>query len=171
MFKICYPTSAKKAYLEINSFTLSMYIVYIYTHTYTFNSRHNTYSLWQSQLDTLVQSHSTGVAIVHRDASPSRLFSMHIQTRMRASLIAELVKNLPVMQETWVQFLGWEDPLERGKATHFSILAWRIPRDPKESDMTERLSRSQTHIHTVFFFFRSKICIISDVWILCFLHL
>ena len=36
-------------------------------------------------------------------------------------------KNLPVMQETLVQFLGWEDPLEKGKATHSSILAWRIP--------------------------------------------
>ena len=44
-----------------------------------------------------------------------------------ASLVAQLVKNLPVMQETWVQSLGWEDPLEKGKATHSSILAWRIP--------------------------------------------
>ena len=39
-----------------------------------------------------------------------------------ASLVAQLVKNLPAMRETWVQFLGWEDPLEKGKATHFSIL-------------------------------------------------
>ena len=44
-----------------------------------------------------------------------------------ASLIAQLVKNLPAMQETWVQSLGWKDPLEKGKATHSSILAWRIP--------------------------------------------
>ena len=44
-----------------------------------------------------------------------------------ASLVAQLVKNLPVMRETWVRSLGWEDPLEKGKATHFSILAWRIP--------------------------------------------
>ena len=43
-----------------------------------------------------------------------------------ASLVAQLVKNLPAMQETWVQSLGWEDPLEKGKATHSSILAWRI---------------------------------------------
>ena len=43
------------------------------------------------------------------------------------SLVAECVKNLPAMQETWVQPLGWEDPLEKEKATHFSILAWRIP--------------------------------------------
>ena len=44
-----------------------------------------------------------------------------------ASLVAPLVKNLPTMRETWVQSLGWEDPLEKGKATHSSILAWRIP--------------------------------------------
>ena len=44
-----------------------------------------------------------------------------------ASLIAQLVKNLPSMQEILVQFLGWEDSLEKGKATHSSILAWRIP--------------------------------------------
>ena len=44
-----------------------------------------------------------------------------------ASLVAQLVKNLPARQETWVQSLGWKDPLEKGKATHSSILAWRIP--------------------------------------------
>ena len=43
-----------------------------------------------------------------------------------ASLVAQLVKNLPAMQETWVRSLGWEDPLEKGEATHSSILAWRI---------------------------------------------
>ena len=43
------------------------------------------------------------------------------------TLIAQLVKNLPAMQETLVQFLGWEDLLEKGKATHARILAWRIP--------------------------------------------
>ena len=42
-------------------------------------------------------------------------------------VVAQLVKNPPEMQETWVQFLGWEDPLEKGMATHCSILAWRIP--------------------------------------------
>ena len=44
-----------------------------------------------------------------------------------ASLVAQLVKNPPAMWETWVQSLGWEAPLEKGKATHSSILAWRIP--------------------------------------------
>ena len=46
---------------------------------------------------------------------------------LRASLVAQLVKNPPAMQETWIRSLGWEDPLEKGKATHSSILAWRIP--------------------------------------------
>ena len=44
-------------------------------------------------------------------------------------MVAQRVKNLPAMQETWVRSLGWEDPLEEGVATHPSILAWRIPMD------------------------------------------
>ena len=43
------------------------------------------------------------------------------------SLVVQLVKNPPAMRETWVQSLGWEDPLEKEKATHSSILAWKIP--------------------------------------------
>ena len=46
-----------------------------------------------------------------------------------ASLVAQFVKNLPAMRETWVRSLGWEDPLEEGMANHSSILAWRIPMD------------------------------------------
>ena len=46
-----------------------------------------------------------------------------------ASLIAQMVKNPPVIQETWVRYLGWEDPLEEEMATHFNILAWRILMD------------------------------------------
>ena len=57
------------------------------------------------------------------------------------SLIAQLVKNPPAMQEIWVQFLGWKDSLEKRKATHSSILA-TCPRGYKESDITERLSLS-----------------------------
>ena len=45
----------------------------------------------------------------------------------RASLVVHMVKNLPATQETWVQSLGQEDPVEKGMATHSSILAWRIP--------------------------------------------
>ena len=46
-----------------------------------------------------------------------------------ASLLAQMVKNPPVMWETWVRSLGWKDPLEEGMATHSSILAWKIPMD------------------------------------------
>ena len=49
------------------------------------------------------------------------------QTQTWSSLIAQLVKNPPAMRETWVQFLGLEDPLEKEMATHSSILAWKIP--------------------------------------------
>ena len=45
----------------------------------------------------------------------------------QASLVAQLVKNLPAMRKTWVPYLGWEDPLEKGTVTHSTILAWRIP--------------------------------------------
>ena len=45
------------------------------------------------------------------------------------SLVAQMVKNLPAMQETWVRPLGWQDPLEEGMGTHSSILSWRIPMD------------------------------------------
>ena len=66
------------------------------------------------------------------------------------SFIAQLVKNVPGVQETWIRFLDREDPLEKEMATHFSILAWRIPWteepggpqswDCKELDTTEQLS-------------------------------
>jgi len=62
------------------------------------------------------------------------------QSCHQASLVAQLVKNLSAMQETWVLSLGWEDPLQKGMATHSSSLAGRIPWGHKESDTTERLS-------------------------------
>ena len=65
------------------------------------------------------------------------------------SLVAQMVRHLSTMQESWVRSLGWEDPLEKEMATHSGILAWRIPRTEKpgrlqstgrkESDMTEKL--------------------------------
>ena len=65
------------------------------------------------------------------------------------SLVTQTVKNLPAMQETWVRFLGWENPLEKGIAIHCSILAWKMPwsEEPgrlqsmvsQESDTTEQL--------------------------------
>ena len=54
-----------------------------------------------------------------------------------ASLVAQLVKNPPARLETWARSLGWEDPLEKGKATHSSILAWRIL-------VSKELAKSQT---------------------------
>ena len=57
------------------------------------------------------------------------LLKMCVLPSFRASLVAQVVKNLPVMRETWVQSLGWEDPLEEGLETHSIILAWRIPMD------------------------------------------
>ena len=72
---------------------------------------------------------------------------LYLGGTFRASLVAQTVKNPLAMWETWVQSLGWEDPLEKGKATHSSILAWRIhgrysPWSHKESDTTEQLSLS-----------------------------
>ena len=64
-----------------------------------------------------------------------------------ASLVAQMVKNLPTMQKTWVRSLGWEDPLEEGMATHSSILAWRIPRTEKPGGATVYgVSKSQTRL-------------------------
>ena len=74
----------------------------------------------------------------------------------RASLVAQLVKNLPTMWETWISFLGWEDPMEKGKATHSSILVWRIhgmhsPWGPTEMGRKDPLSLSfQTQINSMF---------------------
>ena len=64
-----------------------------------------------------------------------------------ASLVAQLVKNLPATRETWVQSLGWEDPLEEGMATHSSILAWRIPMDGGAWWATvHRVTKSRTRL-------------------------
>ena len=57
----------------------------------------------------------------------SRVIQLYILIFWGASLWAQLVKNLPAMRDTWVRSLGWEDPLEKAKAAHSSILAWRIP--------------------------------------------
>ena len=75
----------------------------------------------------------------------------HVFRYSWASLVAHMIKNPPAMQETWVQCLGWEDPLEEGMTTYSSIRAWRIPMDRgawratvcrvAELDLTERLSR------------------------------
>ena len=64
-----------------------------------------------------------------------------------ASLKAQMVKNPPAMQETWVRSLGWEDPLEEGMATHSSILAWRTPMDRGAwQAMVHRVTKSRTQL-------------------------
>ena len=75
-------------------------------------------------------------------------YLLRVLVLQRASLVSQRLKRLPAMRETWVRSLGRENPLEKGKATHSSILAWRIPwrersladyspRGCKELDMTE----------------------------------
>ena len=62
------------------------------------------------------------------DGVGKMLRGTHLFLVLNSSLVAQMVKNLPAMQETWVRSLGWEDLLEKGMATHSNILAWRIPR-------------------------------------------
>ena len=70
-----------------------------------------------------------------------------ISAQKLAFLVAQMVKHLPAMQETWVQCQGWEDPLEEGMATHSSILAWRIPIDRGASRATVyRVAKSWTQL-------------------------
>ena len=87
---------------------------------------------------------------------------------IRTSLIPQLLKSLPAMQETQIRFLGWEDPLEKEMATHSSTLAWRIPwtEEPgmlqsmgsQESDMTERLSTHSTNEYSSLVRLKYSIC-------------
>ena len=60
-------------------------------------------------------------------------------------MVAEMVKNLPVVQEIWVQTLGWEDPLEKEMATHSSILAWEIPRTEEPAGLQSMGSQRVGH--------------------------
>ena len=62
-----------------------------------------------------------------------------------ASLVTQTVKNPPAMREIWVQSLGWEDPLEKGMATHSSILAWRIPRTEEPGGLQSMGSQRVGH--------------------------
>ena len=61
------------------------------------------------------------------------------------SLVAQIVKNLPAVKETWAWFLGWEDPLGKGMATHSSILAWRIPWTDKPGELQYMWSQKVEH--------------------------
>ena len=71
----------------------------------------------------------------------------------RASLVAQRVQRLPAMQETWVRFLGQEDPLEKAMATHSSTLAWKIPRTEKPGRLTVHgIAKSRTRLSDFTFF-------------------
>ena len=88
------------------------------------------------------------------------LKQLDILLQQSSSLVAQPVKNLPAMQETWIPSLGWGDPLEKGMATHSSVITWRIPMDRRalwaavhgvtESDTTERLSTAHIRSNSLF---------------------
>ena len=94
----------------------------------------------------------------HKESDTTERLSLHFTSTIYdgTSLVAQLVKSLSAMQETWFRFLGWEDCLEKEMAIHSSILAWKISwteepgglqsMGPQESDMTEWLS-----IHTIIY--------------------
>ena len=69
---------------------------------------------------------------------------MSLPKLLQASLVAQMVKYPPAMWETWVLFLGWEDTLEKGMATHSSILAWRIPWTEEPGRLQSMGSQSDT---------------------------
>ena len=96
---------------------------------------------------------SIGNSLVGRSAGEGIGYPLHYSW---ASLLAQLVKNLPVMQKTWVQVLGWKEPLEKGLATHSSILAWRIldsfgiSGDILDSPWCHKESNTTEHFHFTF---------------------
>ena len=71
-----------------------------------------------------------------------------------ASLVAQTVKRLPAVQETWVQSLGWENPLEKEMATYCSILAWKIPRTEEPGRLQSMGSQSRTQLSDFSFSFQ-----------------
>ena len=84
--------------------------------------------------------------------SIQNIFPNYVVIPTEASLVTQIVKNLPVMQKTRVGSLGQEDPLEKGMATHSNILAWRIPRTEELGMLLPMGSQSQTqpsdlHVH------------------------
>ena len=81
------------------------------------------YAGLENSMDCIVH----GITKSQTRLSKFHFTSLHFICKSWVSLVTQLVKNTPAMQETPVQFLGWEDPLEKGTATHSSILTWRIP--------------------------------------------
>ena len=111
------------------------------------------FQAWASEFISPVWLLSTGW---HRHplVGPGQSWFSHRQTGKNAlgyrgpgaSLVAQMVRNPPAVQETWVWSLGWKDPLEKGMATHSNILAWRIPwtEEPGELYIVHGVAKSQT---------------------------
>ena len=97
-------------------------------------------------------THVSGISCIGR-----QIFFFFTIITLRASLIAQLVKTPPAMQETQVPFLGWEDALEKGEATHSSILSWRIP-------WTEKSTGSQRVGHSWEAFTFTFQCHLESPW-------
>ena len=87
-----------------------------------------------------------GGLILGSGRSPGEGNGNPLQYVLGASLVAQRLKHLPPMRETQVQSLGWEDPLEEGKATHYSIPAWRIPWTEEPGEL-HGVARSQIVRH------------------------
>ena len=90
-----------------------------------------------------------------------------------ASLVTQMVKHLPTMQETWVRSLGWEDPLEKEMATHSSTLAWKIPRTKEpgrlQSMESQRVQLPNTYVDHMYFLLTSFLGIICMLTLCMFL--
>ena len=112
--------------------------------------------IWQSPRVDVLQSRQKASRCLHHQARcllPLTLLSCLVSATKIVSLVAQVVKSLPAKQETWVQSLGLEEPLEKGMATHAGILAWRIPwaeesgglpsMGLQELDTTERLTHTK----------------------------
>ena len=80
-----------------------------------------------------MHTHNSSQTFSHMHLSKEQVF-YYLASMYRASLVAQTVKNLSAMWETWIRSLSWKDPLEEGLATHSSILAWRIPLDREVCD-------------------------------------
>ena len=92
------------------------------------------YPLQYYGLENSVDCIARGVA-----KSRTRLSDFHFHIHIGTSLMAQTVKNLPAMRESWAQSLGLEDPLEKRMATHSTILAWRIPRTEEPSGLLQSM--------------------------------
>ena len=113
---------------------------------------------WEDPLEKEMATHSSILAWrIPWIEEPSRLQSMGSQSRTQlkrfsmhvhmhwTSLVAQTVKSLPTVLETWVQSLGWEDPLEKEMATHSSILVWKTPWTEKPGRLQSTGSKRVRH--------------------------